>query len=75
MDTTPKLEDHGVHCLFMGYSLSHPNESYQMYDPKTQHVQVSHDVVWLHCMFYQKAKTTQELNMDLIAVGNWTRNT
>ena len=35
-DTTAKLEDHGVHCLFMGYSLSHPNECYQMYDPMTE---------------------------------------
>ena len=22
-DTTPKLEDCGVHCLFVGYSLTH----------------------------------------------------
>ena len=35
-DTTPKLEDHGVHCLFVGYSLTHPNECYIMYDHKTQ---------------------------------------
>ena len=27
-DTTPKLEDRGVHCLFVGYSLTHPNECY-----------------------------------------------
>ena len=27
-DTTPKLEDHGIHCLFMGYSLSHPSRCY-----------------------------------------------
>ena len=26
--TTPKLEDHGVHCLFVGYSLSHPNKCF-----------------------------------------------
>ena len=23
-DTTPKLEDQGVHCMFVGYSLAHP---------------------------------------------------
>ena len=34
MDTTPKLEDHGVHCVFVGYSLTHPNECCCMYDPK-----------------------------------------
>ena len=34
MNTTPKLEDHGVHCLFVGYSLTHPTVCYRMYDPK-----------------------------------------
>ena len=32
--TSPKLEDHGVHCLFVGYSLTHPTRSYRMYNPK-----------------------------------------
>ena len=45
-----------------------------MYNPITQHVQVLCDVVWLHHMFYQKAKNTEELNMDPITVCNWTRN-
>ena len=45
-----------------------------MYDPKTQLVWVSHDVVWLHHMFYQKAQNAQELSKDPITVGNWTRN-
>ena len=35
---------------------------------------MSHDVVWLHHMFYQKAKNAHELNTDPITVGNWTRN-
>ena len=45
-----------------------------MYYPKTQHVWVSHDVVWLHWMSYQKTANAQEMNMDPITVGNWTRN-
>ena len=53
-DTTPKLEDQGVHCMFVGYSLTHPTECYRMYDQKTHRVHVSHNVVWLHQMFYQK---------------------
>ena len=27
-DTIPKLEDHGVHCLFVGYSLPPPTGCY-----------------------------------------------
>ena len=34
MDTIPKLEDQGVHWLFVGYSLTHPSGCYRMYDPE-----------------------------------------
>ena len=40
-DTTPKLEDRGVHCMFVGYSLTHPTECYRIYDLKTHRVCVS----------------------------------
>ena len=50
-DTTPKLEDCGIHCLFMAYSLSHPRSCYRMYNPKTQCVQVLRNVLCLHRMF------------------------
>ena len=51
---TPKLEDHGVHCLFVGYSLTHPTGCYSMYDPKMHRVHISCNVVGLHWMFYHK---------------------
>ena len=34
-DTTPKLQDCGVHCIFVGYALNHPEGCYHMYDPVT----------------------------------------
>ena len=40
-DTTPKLEDHGVHCLFVGYSLTHPTGCYRMYDPKMHRMHIT----------------------------------
>ena len=40
-DTTPKLEDQGVHCMFVGYSHAHPTQCFWMYDPKTHRVHVS----------------------------------
>ena len=40
-DTSPKLEDCGVHCLFVAYSLTHPTSCYRMYDPKTHKVHIA----------------------------------
>ena len=71
-DTTPKLEDHSVHCLFVGYSLTHPTRCYRMYDLKMHMVHISHDVVWLHWMFYWKTNTVGELNTHHISIGNWS---
>ena len=33
--TTPKLEDHGVQCMFVGYATDHDGDCYHMWDPKT----------------------------------------
>ena len=70
-DTTPKLEDHGIHCLFVGNSLSHPSRCYQMYDSMCR----CHAMWWgyITC-FIKKLKHSQELNTDPTTVGNWTRN-
>ena len=68
-DTTPKLEDHRVLSMFVGYSLTHPTECYRMYNPKTYRVHVSWDVMWLHQLFYQK--NSKEIVMGKITVRNW----
>ena len=70
-DTTPKLQDRGVHCIFVGYALNHPEGCYRMYDPATHRVHQSCDVVWLHRMFYEKHNNNTELNTNNISVGNW----
>ena len=74
-DTTPKLEDCNVHCLFVGYSLTPPTGCYQMYDPKKHSGCIMCDVVWLHHMFYQKTNLVGELNTDHICVRNWSHMT
>ena len=68
-DTTPKLEDWGVHYMFVGYSLEHLTGCYRMYDPKPDRVHVSCNMVWLHRMYYQKNR--KELVMNHTTVGNW----
>ena len=73
-DTTPKLQDRGVHCIFVGYALNHPVGCYCMYDPVTHRVHQSRDVVWLHRMFYEKHNNTAELNTNNVSVGDWRNN-
>ena len=73
-DTTPKLQDRGIHCIFVGYALNHPEGCYRMYDPATHQVRQSRDVVWLHRMFYEKRNNNAELNTKNVSVGNWLNN-
>ena len=73
-DTTPKLQDRGIHCIFVRYALNHPEGCYRMYDPVTHRVRQSRDVVWLHRMFYEKRNNTAELNTNNVSVGNWQSN-
>ena len=73
-NTTPKLQDRGIHCIFVGYALNHPEGCYQMYDPATHRVRQSRDVVWLHRMFYKKRNNNAELNTNNVSVGNWQNN-
>ena len=73
-DTMPKLDDCGVHCLFVGYLLTHPSECYRMYYLKMHRVHISCNIIWVHHRFYQKLNTAGEFNTDPITVGNWARN-
>ena len=73
-DTTPKLQDRGVHCILVGYAINHPEGCYRMYDPATHRVHQSRDVVWLHRMFYEKCNNNTELNTNNVSVGNLRNN-
>ena len=44
---TPKIADRGIQCMFVGYALNHSPDMYWMYNPKTNGIMVSHDVIWL----------------------------
>ena len=43
-----------------------------MYDLRTHRLHVSHDIVWLHRMNYQK--NSKELVTNQLTVGNWHKN-
>jgi hypothetical protein len=44
MDTTPKLHDRGVQCMFVGY---------RMWNPKTRKIHITRDVIFLKRMLFQ----------------------
>ena len=52
--TTPKLANRGVTCMFTGYANAHTSGVYQMWDPVTNRVHVSCNVVWLKRMYYRQ---------------------
>jgi hypothetical protein len=42
-----KLKNRGTACIFMGYSVDHANDVYQMFNFNTKRIIHSRDVVWL----------------------------
>ena len=49
------MQDRGVQCMFVGYSLKHDGNCFRMWDPVTRRVHVTRDVVWLRTMFFPRA--------------------
>ena len=62
--TSPKLNDKGTHCMFVGYTYNHPGDCYRMYDPKTGRTRETRDVIWLKRMFYQRPPNQRELTTE-----------
>jgi hypothetical protein len=54
MQGMSKLQDRGVQCMFVGYSLKHEGNCFRMWDPVTKRVHVTRDVLWLRRMFYPR---------------------
>jgi hypothetical protein len=53
-DTTPKIADRGIQCVFVGYSKDHDGDCFEMWYPKTNRIYISRDVIWLNRMHYTK---------------------
>ena len=49
-----KVNDRGIQCIFVGYALQHSPDTYRMWNPKTNSVLVSRDIIWLRRMYYPK---------------------
>ena len=64
---TPKIDDRGVQCMMVGYDLDHEGDCYRMYDPITERVHLTRDIIWLKKMFH---KRPTELGNDEEVEGN-----
>jgi hypothetical protein len=60
-DTTPKVKDRGIPCMFIGYALDHPEDTYRMWNPETGGVHQTRDVIWMKRMFYEKKIRSNEI--------------
>ena len=72
VDSTSKLADRGVQCMFVGYAKDHAGDVYLMYDPATKRVHTTRDVIWLKRMFFEKNKP-KEIALEppvLVVAGN-----
>jgi hypothetical protein len=55
---TPKIGDRGIQCMFVGYSLDHTADCYEMWNPTTLRVHQTRDVIWLNQMHYNWVELT-----------------
>jgi hypothetical protein len=69
---TSKVKDRGIQCMFVGYVLDHPGDTYRRWDPETGGVHVSRDIIWMKRIFYEKKdKEESEVNpMETDGVDN-----
>ena len=58
---TGKLEDRGVQCMFVGYAKDHAGDVYRMWDPDTNRIHETRDIIWLRRMYFEKPKPTYEV--------------
>ena len=63
---SPKLNDKGTHCMFVGYMYNHLGDCYRMYDPKTGRTHETCDIIWLKWMLYKRLPNQRELTTEPI---------
>eukprot|EP00957_Ditylum_brightwellii_P008282 626447-Ditylum_brightwellii.AAC.1 len=71
--TTIKMKPHGVTCMMSGYAVNHIDRVYHMWNPKTNRVLVSQDVMWLKWMYFQPHHPPAELVVNEDCLNNKDR--
>jgi hypothetical protein len=58
-NATPKLEERGITCMFVGYATDHSGDCFEMLNMQTKRIILTRDVQWLNRMYYEDS-TIQE---------------
>jgi hypothetical protein len=64
-NTTPKLANKGITCMFVGYAINHADGVYRMWHPKTNKVRITRDVTWLMRMYYAAQENLPEITVGI----------
>ena len=65
--------DRGVKMIFIGYANSHDGDCFRMYNPATNGVSETRDVIWLRRMYYEQ-KDTDITKQDPIVILEEAQN-
>ena len=57
-NSTEKIGDCGFTCTFVGYNKKSGDDVYMMWNPVTNRIYNTCDIIWLKMMFYQDKLTT-----------------
>jgi hypothetical protein len=69
-DTTPKIADRGLQCMFVGYSKDHDGDCYEMWYPQTNRIYTTRDVIWIKRMYYSEDKIMLEAATNVFQIEN-----
>jgi len=64
--TIPKIHDRGEQCIFLGYSLDHAGDTYRMWNPKTEGLHNTIDVIWLKRVYFTKQPPTYDVVIESV---------
>ena len=62
--TTPKMEERGITCMFVGYAQQHAGDCHEMLNLKTNRILVTRDVQWLNRMHFKNNGKPFDNNSD-----------
>jgi hypothetical protein len=66
-DTTPKIADRGIQCM---YSNDHDGDCYEMWYPQTNRIYTTRDVIWIKRMYYSEDKIMLEAAANVVQIEN-----
>jgi hypothetical protein len=69
-DTTPKIDDRGLQCMFVDYSKDHDGDCNEMWHPQTSRIYTTRDVIWMKRMYHSEDKIVPEAAANVCQIEN-----